>query len=88
MSAMQRLGLQLHILDAENIVRVEPGSPAALAGIDRRDTLLSINGRAVRALGYLGAHELMEDPGQAAFDIAFQGRDGRRRTARLKARVP
>ncbi|MBT3535865.1 MAG: hypothetical protein HN478_18430 [Rhodospirillaceae bacterium] len=86
MSAMQRLGLQLDILDAANIVFVEVGSPAALADIRKGAELHQINGRSIQELGYLGAHEILEDADLSSFDISIRNAKGKARTVRLTAR--
>lgn len=87
-NALQRLGLQLHILEASTVVWVEAGSPAAKAGITVDATLEKINGRPIRDLGYLGAHDVLGDPARRSFEISLRGKDGRVRTVQVKARAP
>lgn len=87
-SALQRLGLQLDIREVKKIVLVQAGSPAALAGMTIADTLVGINGRPLADLGYLGAHEILENPARKSFDILLRRKDGGARTVRLAARAP
>jgi hypothetical protein len=88
MNALQRLGLQLHILDAGDVVWVEPGSPAEKAGIAAGATLEMIDGQAVRDLGFLGVHEVLEDPAKDRFGLTFRASGGPRRTVRVTVRRP
>ncbi len=87
-SALQRLGLQLDIRDAGTIVLVQTGSPATLSGITIADTLVSIDGRSVADLGYLGAHENLENQDRRSTDITLRRKDGGTYTAHLTARAP
>ncbi|HSD66646.1 MAG TPA: S41 family peptidase, partial [Vicinamibacteria bacterium] len=76
--------------DAElRLVQTFPGSPAADAGMDRGDTLLSVNGRAVADLlrtGDIGTVFGAEQVGVTA-DIAWRDPQGRQRTATLAKRL-
>lgn len=87
-NALQRLGLQLHILEASTVVWVEAESPAAKAGITVDSTLETINDRPIRELGYFGAHNILGDPARRSFEISFRGKDGRVHSVQVKAREP
>ncbi|MEX2120898.1 MAG: PDZ domain-containing protein [Pirellulales bacterium] len=61
------------------IARVEPGSPAAEAGLRPGDQILTINGQRVTSRGSVGSLIQRADPGD---DVLIEIiRDGRRRTA-------
>ncbi len=87
-SALQRLGLQLHILDASQIVWIEPGTAAEKAGLSSDMTLKKINGHSVETLGYLGVHGILEDPETRRFEISATRDDGVSRIVRLEAQGP
>ena len=59
-NARERWGFQIALDDAARIVQVDAGSVAAAAGISTSDTLLAVNGQDIAALGYLGAHAVLE----------------------------
>jgi carboxyl-terminal processing protease len=71
------------------LVQTFPGSPAAEAGMDRGDTLLSVNGKAVADLlrtGEIGTIFGAEQVGVTA-DIAWRDMQGRSRSATLAKRL-
>jgi carboxyl-terminal processing protease len=71
------------------LVQTFPGSPAAEAGMDRGDTLLSVNGKAVADLlrtGEIGTIFGAEQVGVTA-DIAWRDMQGRARSATLAKRL-
>jgi Carboxypeptidase regulatory-like domain/PDZ domain len=64
---------------------VEPGSPAALAGIQAGDALLDVNGRDVRALGPNGVNYLLYgDAGQEVSVTYAPGGSGAPRTVSFR----
>ncbi|HEX9189520.1 MAG TPA: S41 family peptidase, partial [Vicinamibacteria bacterium] len=71
------------------LVQTFPGSPAADAGMDRGDTLLSVNGKAVADLlrtGEIGTIFGAEQVGVTA-DVAWRDMQGRQRSASLVKRL-
>jgi len=74
-NAREKWGLQLDLTDAAKIVQVDPGSPAARAGIAVADRLVAIDGKAILDIGYLGAHALLEAEGVdlVALDLGRAG---------------
>ena len=60
-SGLQRLGLQINIYDASDIVYVNDGSFAWEGGLIEEDEIISINGIPIDALGYFGIYELLGD---------------------------
>ena len=87
-SALQRLGLQLDIIHAERIVWVQMDSPAAVAGIEIDARLVQIIGRPIGELGYLGAHEIFENPALHSIDLLLRDVDGKVRKIQLIPRAP
>jgi carboxyl-terminal processing protease len=71
------------------LVQTFPGSPAAEAGMDRGDTLLSVNGKAVADLlrtGEIGTIFGAEQVGVTA-DLAWRDTQGRQKSATLTKRL-
>ena len=60
-SGLQRIGLQISITDASDIVYVNDGSFAWEAGLIEEDEIISINGIPIDALGYFGIYEFLGD---------------------------
>ena len=60
-SGLQRIGLQISIYDASDIVYVNDGSFAWEAGLIEEDEILSVNGIPIDALGYFGIYALLGD---------------------------
>ena len=60
-SGIQRLGLQINIYDASEIIYVMEGSFAWNAGLREGYEIISINGAPVETFGYLGIYELLSD---------------------------
>ena len=60
-SGLQRIGLQINITDASDIVFLNDGSFAWEAGLIEEDEIISINGIPIDDLGYFGIYELLAD---------------------------
>lgn len=60
-SGLQRIGLQINIYDASDIVFVNAGSFAWEGGLIEEDEIISVNGIPIDALGYFGIYELLGD---------------------------
>jgi predicted aspartyl protease len=60
-SGLQRIGLQINIYDASDIVYVNDGSFAWEAGLFEEDEIISVNGIPIDTLGYFGIYALMAD---------------------------
>ena len=60
-SGLQRIGLQINIFDASDIVYVNDGSFAWEGGLIEEDEIISVNGIPIDALGYFGIYELLGD---------------------------
>ena len=60
-SGLQRMGLQINIYDASDIVYVIDGSFAWEGGLIEEDEIISVNGIPIDSLGYFGIYELLGD---------------------------
>ena len=60
-SGIQRIGLQINIYNAGDIIYVEEGSFAWEQGLRGGDEIISVNGIPMDALGYFGIYELLAD---------------------------
>jgi predicted aspartyl protease len=60
-SGLQRMGLQISIFDASDIVYVNDGSFAWEGGLIEEDEIISVNGIPIDSLGYFGIYELLGD---------------------------
>jgi hypothetical protein len=60
-SGLQRIGLQINITDASDIVFLNDGSFAWEAGLIEEDEIISLNGIPIDDLGYFGIYELLAD---------------------------
>jgi len=60
-SGLQRIGLQINIFDASDIVYVNDGSFAWEAGLNEEDEIISINAIPIETLGYFGVYALLGD---------------------------
>lgn len=60
-SGIQRMGLQINIFDASDIVYVNDNSFAWEGGLVEEDEIISVNGIPIDSLGYFGIYELLED---------------------------
>jgi hypothetical protein len=60
-SGIQRIGLQLNIFDASDIIFVDEGSLAWEGGLREGYEIISVNGISIDALGYFGIYELLAD---------------------------
>lgn len=70
--ALERTGLQINAHDATDIVHVEEGSLAWLAGLRPGDMLIELNAQDISALGYIGVNEALSNPATMAFLIRYQ----------------
>lgn len=60
-SGLQRMGLQINIYDASDIIYVNDGSFAWEGGLIVEDEIISVNGIPIDSLGYFGIYELLGD---------------------------
>lgn len=60
-SGIQRMGLQINIYDASDIIYVMEGGFAWEGGLREGDEILSVNEVPIDALGYFGIYELLAD---------------------------
>lgn len=60
-SGIQRLGLQINIYDASEIIYVNVGSLAWEAGLREGYEIISVNGIPIDSLGYFGVYDLLSD---------------------------
>ena len=60
-SGIQRIGLQVNIYDASEIVYVSEGSFAWEGGLREGYEIISINGIPIASLGYFGIYDLLSD---------------------------
>jgi predicted aspartyl protease len=60
-SGLQRVGLQINITDASDIVDVNDGSFAWQAGLTEEDEIISVNGIPIDTLAYFGIYALLGD---------------------------
>jgi predicted aspartyl protease len=60
-NGIQRMGLQVNIYDASDIVYVNDNSFAWEGGLVEEDEIVSLNGIPIYSLGYFGIYELLED---------------------------
>ena len=60
-SGIQRLGLQINIYDASEIIYVNFGSFAWEAGLREGFEIISVNGIPIDSLGYFGIYDLLSD---------------------------
>ena len=68
-SGLQRVGLQVNIKDATEIVYVVEGSFAWQTGLSAGDEMISINGIPVSSLGYFGIYDLLSDTAIDAYQL-------------------
>lgn len=83
--AAQRLGIQVSIYEASDIVLVREQSPAWEAGLTVDDTIFSINEISIDELGYFGFYALLEDPAVNEFRVVVRGVDGTERSMTIVA---
>jgi hypothetical protein len=60
-SGMQRIGLQINIFDASDIIYVIEGGFAWEGGLREGYEIISVNGIPIASLGYFGIYELLAD---------------------------
>ena len=60
-SGIQRIGLQINIYDASDIIYVDEGSFAWAGGLREDYEIISVNGIPIDSLGYFGIYELLSD---------------------------
>jgi len=58
-SGIQRIGLQINIYDASDIIYVDEGGFAWVGGLREGYEIISVNGIPIDALGYFGIYELL-----------------------------
>jgi hypothetical protein len=61
-SGIQRMGLQVDIYDAREIIYVNPVGVAWEGGLREGDEIIFVNDISIDALGYFGIYALLEDP--------------------------
>ena len=60
-SGLMRMGLQINIYDASDIIYVSDGSFAWEGGLIEADEIISVNGIPIDSLGYFGIYDLLAD---------------------------
>ena len=75
-SGLQRIGLQISIYDASDIVYVNDGSFAWEAGLVEEDEIISVNGIPIDALGYFGIYELLGDTSITEYQFLIRTPEG------------
>ena len=60
-SGIQRMGLQINIYDASEIIYVREDGFAWEGGLREGDEIISVNGFPIDSLGYFGIYEFLED---------------------------
>ena len=60
-NGIQRLGLQINIYDASEIIYVNEGSLAWKVGLREGYEIISVNGIPIDSLGYFGVYDLLSD---------------------------
>jgi hypothetical protein len=75
-SGIQRIGLQLNIFDASDIIFVDEGSFAWDGGLREGYEIISVNGIPIDALGYFGMYELLSDTSINEYQFLVLTTDG------------
>ena len=75
-SGLQRIGLQISIYDASDIVYINDGSAAWEAGLIEEDEIISVNGIPIDALGYFGIYELLGDTSITEYQFLIRTPEG------------
>jgi hypothetical protein len=75
-SGLQRMGLQINIFDASDIIYVDDGSSAWQGGLMEEDEIIAVNGIPIDSLGYLGIYELLGDISITEYQILIRTPEG------------
>ena len=75
-SGIQRLGLQINIYDASEIVYVKENGAAWKGGLMEGDEIISVNNFPIGSLGYFGVYELMEDTSIKEYQFLIRTPEG------------
>ena len=70
-SGIHRMGLQINIYDASEIIYVIEDSFAWLGGLREGDEIISVNGIPIDSLGYFGIYELLADTSVEEYQFLF-----------------
>jgi hypothetical protein len=71
-SGIQRIGIQINMIDASEIIYVIPESPAWKAGIIEGFEIFSINKIPIESLGYIGIYDLLADGSIDQYDFLIE----------------
>jgi hypothetical protein len=75
-SGIQRIGLQINIYDASDIIFVDEGSFAWEGGLREGYEIISVNGIPIDSLGYFGIYELLADTSINEYQFLVVTNDG------------
>ena len=75
-SGIQRMGLQINIYDASEIVYVREDGFAWEGGLREGDEIISVNGTPIDALGYFGIYELLADTSISEYQFLIRTTEG------------
>ena len=75
-SGIQRIGLQINIYDASDIIYVDEGSFAWAGGLREDYEIISVNGIPIDSLGYFGIYELLADTSINEYQFLVVTTDG------------
>jgi hypothetical protein len=75
-SGIQRIGLQINIYDASDIIYVIEGSFAWEGGLREGYEIITVNGIPIASLGYFGIYELLADTSINEYQFLFVTNDG------------
>jgi hypothetical protein len=75
-SGIQRIGLQINIYDASDIIFVNEGSFAWEGGLREGYEIISVNGIPIDSLGYFGIYELLADTSINEYQFLVVTNDG------------
>lgn len=75
-SGIQRIGLQINIFDASDIIYVIEGSFAWEGGLREGYEIISVNGISIDSLGYFGIYELLADTSINEYQFLVITNDG------------
>ncbi len=70
-SGIHRMGLQINIYDASEIIYVMEDGFAWSGGLREGDKIISVNGIPIDSLGYFGIYELLSDTSIADYQFLF-----------------
>jgi len=75
-SGIQRIGLQINIYDASEIVHVVDGSLAWTGGLRAGYEIISVNGIPIDSLGYFGIYDFLADTSVDEYQFFVETTDG------------